>query len=117
MQRLRTFIFHESCFRKILDYESHLVNNNNNNKSVGDRSSNPRERWRVSTAHPAGPPGAEEKGFQEKRGLNRLPDATEHLWKKMNGRYTADLWNHLEKITSMNTENNASKKKKRLGNY
>lgn len=62
-------------------------------------------------AHPTGPPGAEE-GFQEKRGLDRLPDTIEHLWKnktkqrkKTNGRYTADLWNHLEKITSMKTEN------------
>lgn len=29
----------------------------------------------------------------------------------MNGRYRADLWNHLEKIKTMKTENKASEKK------
>lgn len=101
----------ESCFREILDYISPL-GNNHNNKSMGHRSSNPGEGWKVSAAHPTGPPGAEEEGLWEKRDLDGLPDATERLWKKTNGRYTADLWNHLEKIMSMKTKNKVSKKQK-----
>ena len=41
---------------------------------MGDRSSDPGDRLLVL-------PEAEEQGFQEDRGMDRLPDATEHLWK------------------------------------
>ena len=54
---------------------SYLVNNDNKKFSMGDRSSDPGDRRLV-------PPEAEEQGVREDRGRDRLPDATEHSWKK-----------------------------------
>lgn len=65
----------------------------------------------MSTVHPAGLVKSRGTGVPGKGGMDRLPHRIEHLWKRMSGRYRADLWNHLGKIKSMKIENKARKKK------
>lgn len=65
----------------------------------------------MSTGHPAGSVRRRGTGLPE-RGA-QTDDLTKHITggkKKANGRYMADLWNHLEKKESMKMEDKASKK-------
>lgn len=66
MQSLRKFIFHESCFRKILEYARHLVNKK---KNVQEPGANPGEKSRMSAV----PPGGRGTGVPGKKGHEQIP--------------------------------------------
>lgn len=70
----------------------------------------------MSTVRPAGPVRSRGTQVPGKGDMEFIPHTTEHLWKRMNGRYRADLWNHLEKIKTMKTENKASEKNRAIIN-